>query len=737
MAEGSDQTQEEKLISVLRREEQEADSWQTSELTAAREESFKYYDRQPYGDEQEGQSKIVTSDYADTVESLMPSLMRVFAGTDQVVEFTPRAPGDEQAAKEASDYIPHVFLRENDGYRILYWFIKDALMYRLAWGSVDVEEVEQTKTETVPPMPADAWAVSRQALEAKAKETKSEISFEVTEEEQPSPAEPLPEMGGMLPAPVITVSGTVTVTRKVKRVVADNIAPEDGLMTPNARDIDQASMLGYRKKVTASDLRILGMEQEEIDELSTDQTTYTVEQSQRQPDVIQATSGRQNRKDSERAFWVVVAYVKFDWNDDGISETLRVVYAHAGGMTAKIIEQQEWTDGVAPVFAGSPILMSHTVPGRSLFDQVKDLQDITTVITRGILDNVYQTNRPRPVVSDKVNLSDIIDWTPGQPIRLSQGADPSGNHVQWLQAPSIIAPALSMLEHMATAKEKRTGITAYNQGLDANSLNKTATGIGIIASAAEQRMELIARTLAEGPFKRLYRLLYRAVKRAATGPTEYWDGLKWANCDPTKWPDDMNLVVDVGPGTGNKQMQMQNLMMMGQAQEKLVQAQGGPDGALIKLKHIGNTARKLGEAMGFKDPSQFVASEEEVEEAEANPKPPPPNPEMIKVQMQAEAAKAKQEGDFALAQQKNQNDIMLAGQKAQAELELKKQIAAEELNLMREKNALEMSHKREMAGLDFELKQQELLMEGHLKKYEIDNAPAPTDTRVQEQQVSA
>src|SRR5690242_19433376 len=80
---------EEKLKAVLFREEQAARQWQVGELTAVREASLAFYDRRPTGDEVEGQSRIVTSEYADTVESIMPALMRVFASGEDIVQFTP------------------------------------------------------------------------------------------------------------------------------------------------------------------------------------------------------------------------------------------------------------------------------------------------------------------------------------------------------------------------------------------------------------------------------------------------------------------------------------------------------------------------------------------------------------------------------------------------------------------------------------------------------------------------
>jgi len=127
------------LLGILRKEENAASNYQWSALSQTREDALNYYDREPYGDEQDGASQVVTSEFADVIESIMPGLMRVFTSTDDVAEFTPGAPGEEQWAKEASEYVPHVFMRQNDGFRILYWMIKDALMYRLGAVTVDLD----------------------------------------------------------------------------------------------------------------------------------------------------------------------------------------------------------------------------------------------------------------------------------------------------------------------------------------------------------------------------------------------------------------------------------------------------------------------------------------------------------------------------------------------------------------------------------------------------------------------
>lgn len=702
---------EEQLVSILRREEQRAGQWQT-EQSKQRTTALAYYNREPYGDEEEGQSKVVTSEFADTVESMLPGFMEVFVSGEDVVEFAPMDRADEQAAKEANLYVPHVFMRENDGFRITYWWLKDALMSRLGAAIVDVEEVEKEKEDRI-----EGWTQEQVMLAPQLLLERVPDAEDIEIEAEPDP------MTGLM-------SGTISYKCKKNRVVVDNVAPEDFLCTPRARDIDAASFKGYRKEVTASELRIMGVSQDDIDELSSDRPP-SVEDDQRQNGIAV-----EDRKGSERVLYVVVAYVRADDNGDGISEMLRVVYVHAGGQVAKIIEKMEWDEPEAPIAPATPILMPHSLVGKSLFDQTKDLQDVGTTLTRGMLDNIYLTNRPRPAINARVSVSSVIDWVPGMPIQV-EGNDNPANSVAWLQIPSIIAPALSALEYLATQRENRTGATRAAQGLDAASYNKTATGAQILMTAAQQRQVLIARTFAQTAFTRLMRLIYRAIKRAAKGPQSFYANGDWQTADPTKWPDDMHLIASVGMGSGNKQMQIQNLMMIGAGQEKLVMAQGGPGGPLVTPDHLANTMRKLVEATGYRATEQFVASTRDLQDPSKQP-PPKEDPEMAKIKAQHEAAMAKQQNDTMLGQAKLQSDIALEQQRNQATLQGMREKAALDMQLKREQAMVDMQLAREKATLDAELKREELAMEAALGKYEIDNAPAPAPgaSSLKEQQVS-
>jgi hypothetical protein len=719
MAERTPMTEDD-LVSILRKEEQASQGYQDSDLTPVREKALDYYNRELYGDEQDGQSQVVTSEFQDAVESLMPGLMRVFTSSGDLVKFTPNARGEENWAAEASDYVPHVLMKQNPGFVIMSGLLKDAVMYRLSGVTIDLEDAEETRRVPVQGLPQPA--IDEIVAEAQ-KRTGTELVMELVADPMPEPALPPPEamaamppegmpgMQMMMPAPVQTFSGTITVTRKIKRVVVDGIAPEDIRFTPSARDQDKASFLGFVKRVTSSDLvqmlmdkgKSEGEARDIVDDMRSERP-ISVEEAQRTDSAIINDAERNDVGDSERPLWVVVAYVRADANGDGISEMLRVVYGHAGGSIGTIIDQMEWT-GPASIALGTPILMPHTIVGRSLFDQTEDLQRIGSVLTRSMLNNQYMVNNPRPVVSDQVNLDSLLDWTPGSPVRLKPGAKPGDNHVAWLQVPSITANVLAALEHQATVKENRTGVSRYNQGMDAESLNKTMGGLTRIMSASGQRQDLIAQTFAQTIVSRIYMLIYRAVKRAATGPVSYHNGKAFANCDPTQWPDEMAVNVNVA-GITNQEQTLQHLMVIQATMEKLVALQGGAaNGPYVYAENVANLAQAQADTLGYKQPGFFFASADKVAEWQ----PPaageaPTDPALLAAQAQIEIMRQAAAAEVEIKRQKAAADVESTRDKARADVEIAwfkaKQAAETERMKALQKADLATRNADHKAGLD-------------------------------------
>ena len=135
-------------------------------LSEERADAMDYYlgDMRKDMPAQDGRSRAVSSDVADTIEGLMPNLMDIFAGSDEVVRFEPVGPEDEAAASQETDYVNHVFMQQNPGFMILYSLIKDALLSKVGIVKVWWEEREEEERETYYDLTDDQFALLAQAV---------------------------------------------------------------------------------------------------------------------------------------------------------------------------------------------------------------------------------------------------------------------------------------------------------------------------------------------------------------------------------------------------------------------------------------------------------------------------------------------------------------------------------------------------------------------------------------------
>lgn len=134
---------------------------QSARLSTEREDAMLYYlgDMSKDMPAPDGRSRAVSTDVADTIEGLLPQLMDIFAGSDEVVRFEPVGPEDEEAAQQESDYVNHVFMQQNPGFMILYSFLKDGLLQKNGFVKVFWEEYEQEEKETYLGMSENQFAM--------------------------------------------------------------------------------------------------------------------------------------------------------------------------------------------------------------------------------------------------------------------------------------------------------------------------------------------------------------------------------------------------------------------------------------------------------------------------------------------------------------------------------------------------------------------------------------------------
>ena len=656
------------LRALLDEEIRGAVGYNSSELSNQRKAALDAYHGEPYGNEVEGRSAYVSRDVADTIEWIMPSIMRIFTGGDTIVRFEPQGPEDEKAAQQATDYVNHVFQRQNDGFLALYTWFKDALLSKNGFLKVYWEKYTEYKTESYENLTDDEFAMLLQDPDVEPVEHTEDVAVD-------------------------TLSGVAERTHSVKlRRKTENgkccvlpVPPEEVLVNryPVA-PLKRNRFICHRRRVTVSEIVEMGlMSKEEAKSLpSYEDDDFNEERISRYA-FDETDEGDNPTSESSRYVWLAEAYMKVDVDGDGVAELRKITMAGD-----RVIENEE-VDSI-PFVTITPIILPHKLYGMSIADLVMDLQLLKSTVFRQILDNMYLANNGRYMALDgMVNIDDLLTSRPGGIVRVK-----TFDAVKPMQPPLLGAPAFNLLEYIDVIKENRTGVTRYNQGIDADSLNKTATGINQIMSAAQARVELIARVFAETGVKDLFYAILERVQKHQDHAKVIRLRNEWVPMDPREWTSKFDLTVTVGLGTGSKDMQIQALMQTIQFQ--MMALQGGLP--IVQPVNIYNTATKLLEAQNIKGHELFFTHPEDVP-----PQQPQPDPKMVEVQakMQADQAKLQIQAQKAeVGAQQKQEKFVHQAQMDQARMQLEREKAEFQAQMERDKAVAE--HQRELDRLEME-----------------------------------
>jgi hypothetical protein len=679
---------QEKLKAIIESEIDNSIGFLETETTEQRTDAIQAYLRQPYGNEVEGKSSIVTGEVAEAVDGALPSLVRIFSASDEVVRFDPRGPQDEAGAKQATEYVNWVFMRDNDGVIILHDWFKDALLQKVGVVKAYWEDKEDVTKEKYRDLSDDELAMLL------SDETMEVVEKEVVENELKDPAgnPVLDQMG----KPVMYTSNSVTVKKKKKsgNVVVENIPPEEFLISKRAkRSPSDAPFVAHRRLITRSDLIAMGFDKDIVNGLQTsDSLTFS-------PEYLARVSNGENPDDAQslddsmQTIEVFECYVRADVDGDGIAELRQVFYA-----SNEILSDEE-TDYV-PFHSICPIPTPHKFFGESMADRTMDIQLIKTTITRQILDNLYLTNNARVTAVDgQVNLDDLLTSTAGGVVRVK-----SAGAVQQLTVQSMAGQAFPMLSYLDSIQQKRTGVTEASQGLDPSILqNVTAAAVASMQQSAAGKIEMIARIFAETGVKSLFKgILHLLCKYQDKARIVRMRG-QYVQFDPREWSNQYDVDINVGLGAGNRQEQMAMLNMVLAKQEQIL-GQMGPANPMVSMGQYRNTLGRMVEAAGFKDSAEFYKNITPEQDQMMSQ----PQPQQQQVPPEVQAYMAKTQADIQAQQMKAQADIELAQQKALADLQL-----------MREKNAAQIQLEREKAAAQLQLKEEEFMAEARLKAMKV------------------
>lgn len=603
-------------------------------LQRDRSEALQFYrgDNLPaYGDSGGGLSTVVSRDTMEAIESMMPSLCKPFVSGDEVVRFEPTGPEDEEGAKQATEYVNYVFNNHNDPFRVIYDSVKDGLLFRLGVAKVVHEVVEETSDDRYEGV--DEFAIA--AIDA---------------------AEDIEIVGGEVegnPDGTFNVNVQKTQKRGTYRVI--NVAPDAFMYEPRLRSLDDATFLGDHAEKTVGDLIAMGLPKAKCEKLAAGRPS-TMDTTDEERFSWEGESESLNDDDPARKVWVDECYIRCNYQGDGVLRWRRVIVA---GADNTILLDEEADDH--PYEAWTPIPEPHKLVGQSIADLTRDIQLNKTALQREANNALYLANRPmREVVEGQVNIDDLMQPAVDGIVRVKAAGmvNPIATGT-----PAVAAQAFAAIEYYDTTREARTGVTRYNQGLDANSLNKTATGVSIISNASMQRQELIARQYAESFLKGVFRKLLKLVSRYQDKAAVVRLRGQWVEMDPTDWKTGYDMSVSVGLGTGNKQEMIGQLTNLLSIQQQVAEGQGGLVGPLVRWPNIHETLTRLTEAMGLKGVERYFADPESEEQA---PQEPQEDPNAV---AQAQLA-AEQADKQAERQQTHDTAVQTATIKADADVRI-------------------------------------------------------------------
>jgi len=654
------------LNSIVSSEVTDALNHFDSEFSQDRIRAMDFYLGEPFGNEVQGRSSVVTTEVADTVEAIMPNLMRVFTANDKYVRFSPRTAEDVERAEQISDYVNYIINHDNEGYKILYNWFKDALLFRLGVVKYFYEEEENVTEEEYNGLTEDELAALL-----------SNPDIDVVEQQETVISSYMDEDGAMVPLES-SYDLSVRVTERKGKIKVINVPPEEFLVNRRATSLEEAYFIAHRTTMTVSDLVAMGYDRDEIEAHAGNSDLDVDEERTNRFQDLEASTGTDAADPTLREVVYYECIMNVDYDGDGIAERRRVC---AIGDGAAHILHNEPFDHV-PFAVVSPILMPHRLIGRSIYDMTEDLQVIKSTLMRQYLDSVYTSTLPRMVaVEGQVNLDDLLEGTAGGIIRARQPG-----MVQAITGTPVGGEIRPLMDYLDNIKEQRTGMSKASQGLDANALQSTtASAISATVRGAQVKLESYARTMAETGVKDLFRGILHLVTKYDNKPRIVRLRNNFVPIDPREWTSEFDVVVQVGLGTADDEQKIAFLTQIAAKQEQILQ-QLGVNNPVVTMSQYVNTLRSIAEIGGFKDADQFFNAPQQIAmmEQQQAQQPPQPTPEQMQMQqlLQLEQQKAqaqqaleqqKAEANIALQREKMQQQLMLDREKMQMEMELRRQ----------------------------------------------------------------
>lgn len=649
-----------------------------ADLTAERSQALEYI-KGEMGDVPSlpGRSKVTSSDVADTVETILPDLVEIFTGGEDVVAFNPTGEEDVEASEQETDFIRHIFFNENHGFMNLYAMFKDALEVKtgvLKWW----KEEEKSEPTTYEGQTQVAALMVAQELGIEGLDDPRIISFAESKETDETGA-PLYDF-------------TIESPPRTKICIAA-VPPNDFAVANDTVRLGDTAYCAHKTRPRAQSLLAQGVAQEIVDELPP--SSRPDEREDRARDSV----GENEFPDADggelRIVEVVEHYIRLI--DDGKLCYWRI----QTGADETVLISKDKVNGV-PFSAITPYVITHRFYGQSVADKMMEIQRIKTVLKRGGLDSMYFALNQRnevamaPGRANEYTIADLLRNEPGVPIRSTDGQS-----VRPISAGGLNFDVFGGLEYFSTVGEQRSGVVRNAQGLNPDTLHDTAKGAQVLMNAAQKRVRLIARIFAEMGLKDAFLGIHSLIREGGFHKAKVRLRNKWVDIDPTQWGERSDMSIEVGLGSSGKD---QDLLVMAQVLDKqaaIIAAQGFT--GLVSADNAYNALTRFAKLGGIKATEKYFT-----DPATLQPQEPKQDPAVMEAQAKLAMQQQEQQqtqvlkqqeaaSNAALARETAERQHQLAVDKQNAEIDLKDRQLVSEIALKERQLVSELALSREVA----------------------------------------
>ena len=603
-----------------------------------RQLALSYYLRRPMGDERPGRSQVISGDVYKVVEGITTSIADIFTSTADAITFSPRSEDDEEKAKQRTETVMYTFWTTCKGYLPMQEAIKSGVQLKtgyLHWYWRPEKRLTRERYR----------GLDQAALAQLGNDPEKEVrDIRVTGKSQG-----VDEAG----QPVELVDVEIDVIKTGGGICVEAVAPEHVHVSAHAKssDVSKAESVFVDAWLSEGACRKAGYTDEQIEGMDFSGSRWDSSGVVRDSDNMLSRNGQA---------MVTTAYVEVDRDGSGVVALRQSVFSGSVLIYDDVVDEiclSAWTPNIQP----------HEYYGRCPADDAIQVQKLNSTLWRQGLDSLYHSTNPMWRVdknAQRVNIDDFTNPQIGQPVRADSGsAEP-------IVLPYVGQHVFPMLEYSQADSENLTGWTRYNQGTDADSLNKTLGGLKMITNMTQQRVRMMARNFGEMCFAPCLRGIAKLLSQHGEKPLSMRISGRYTQVDPREWTQEFDMTVNVGLGTVDADQQLQRLMVVKQAQQEVIA--GGGMGKLVTPKNIFNVNQKLALLSGIKDPTFAWTDPDTV--PPPPPGPPPIPPEVQKHQMTLQADAQKFQAQAQMDQQKQgvemQNKQAEAQQKAQLEMAL-------------------------------------------------------------------